>query len=339
MTAVLLPISDRPTIDPRPDTGATPRARRFRPDVEGLRALAVLAVVLHHARLGVPGGYLGVDVFLVISGFLITGHFADASVREGGAPVVLSGRLARVLPVAGVVVAATFAAAQLLGASPRVTSAAFDQVGPLLIGSTFWLATAAGLALVHTLPRRLQAALRALLLAGVTAASYCVYALAHTEPSTWNLVSIKSRAWEFALGGLVAVASPILARLPRAVAELLAAIGLVSLIGSFFATLGPDALILGAVGGTALVLAAGLDRPRRVERMLGEALMQCIGRVAYSWFLWSWPMLVLAPLAVGHPMTGAQRGVVVWLSLLVAVASYFALEARARRAGRGERPC
>lgn len=57
--------------------------RSFRPDIEGLRAVAVLAVVAYHAGLGLPGGYVGVDVFLVISGFLITKQLARA-VGTGG---------------------------------------------------------------------------------------------------------------------------------------------------------------------------------------------------------------------------------------------------------------
>ncbi len=64
--------------------GGKPRRRRFRRDIEGLRAVAILAVVLYHAHVGaVPGGYVGVDVFFVISGYLIT-DLLWREVRTGG---------------------------------------------------------------------------------------------------------------------------------------------------------------------------------------------------------------------------------------------------------------
>ena len=63
--------TDRPDAPARAQRPVA-RARKFRPDIEGMRAFAVVAVVLYHANLGVRGGYVGVDVFFVISGFLIT---------------------------------------------------------------------------------------------------------------------------------------------------------------------------------------------------------------------------------------------------------------------------
>lgn len=84
------------------------RLRTFRPDIEGLRAIAVLAVVLDHSGLAVHGGYIGVDVFYVISGFLITSHLYGELSSSGG--VSLTGfyarRVRRILPAATVVIVA-----------------------------------------------------------------------------------------------------------------------------------------------------------------------------------------------------------------------------------------
>ncbi|MDQ2757549.1 MAG: hypothetical protein M3Y71_13465, partial [Actinomycetota bacterium] len=76
------------------------------------------------------------------------------------------------------------------------------------------------------------------------------------------------------------------------------------------------------VGGAAAVIAAGCGARLGVERVLAEPLMQCLGRVSYSWYLWHWPMLVIAPYAVGRALGSWERGAVVWLSLVVAVASF-----------------
>ncbi|SNQ51037.1 Acyltransferase 3 [Frankia canadensis] len=98
-----------PTLDPR---GAAGRERPFRPDIEGLRAVAVLLVVLDHAALGVRGGFVGVDVFFVISGFLITRYLLRERATTGRISCArfYARRARRIMPAAALVIVATTAA-------------------------------------------------------------------------------------------------------------------------------------------------------------------------------------------------------------------------------------
>jgi hypothetical protein len=84
------------------------------------------------------------------------------------------------------------------------------------------------------------------------------------------------------------------------------------------------------VVAAAVLIACGCGRPTGAERVLREPLLQCIGRVSYSWYLWHWPMLVLIPLIVGHPLDWLGRLGIVWLSLATAVLTYFVIENPAR---------
>ena len=82
-------------------SGHSPSQTRFRPDIQGLRAIAVVAVLLYHARLPwFPGGYVGVDIFFVISGFLITSHLLGSIERYGRVPFAdfYAKRVRRILP-------------------------------------------------------------------------------------------------------------------------------------------------------------------------------------------------------------------------------------------------
>src|SRR5260370_39797660 len=115
-----------------------PKPAKFRPDIEGLRAFAVLSVVLYHADLfGVHGGVVGGDVFFVISGFLITRLLLE-SVGEHGIralPTFYTRRLRRLLPAAMTVVVATAAAARFwdpaLSARPSSINADFPTFAGL----------------------------------------------------------------------------------------------------------------------------------------------------------------------------------------------------------------
>src|ERR1700735_2313752 len=103
----------------RDEAGTAPEDRKFRPDVQGLRAVAVALVVLFHANVpGLEGGYVGVDVFFVISGFVITGVLLRERTRAGSTSLLnfYMRRVRRILPAATVVIiASVFAAYAFLG--------------------------------------------------------------------------------------------------------------------------------------------------------------------------------------------------------------------------------
>jgi hypothetical protein len=157
-----------------------------------------------------------------------------------------------------------------------------------------------------------------------------------TESSApWAYFSLHTRAWELGVGALVALTATGLAHVPRPIRSIAALLGLAGIVGSALvysdATPFPGTAAWLPVGGTALVIAAGCGTRVPAERLLGEPLMQCLGKVSYSWYLWHWPMLVIIPMAVGHSLSPLERGCVVWLSLGVAILSFFLVEEPARR--------
>jgi hypothetical protein len=115
----------------------------------------------------------------------------------------------------------------------------------------------------------------------------------------------------------------------------LALLGLVAIVAAAMrfddATPFPGTAAWVPVGGAALVIAAGCGARTPVERVLAEPLMQTVGRASYSWYLWHWPLLVLIPMAVGHPLAWTGRAAVVWLSLAAALASFVLVEEPGRR--------
>ena len=116
-------------------TRDNPGAQRFRPDLEGLRAVAVILVLLFHARVpGVSGGYVGVDVFFVLSGFLITGLIAHELLETGGVSLVAfyARRARRLLPAAAVALGATLVAAAVLLPPLRLAGVAGDAAAAAL---------------------------------------------------------------------------------------------------------------------------------------------------------------------------------------------------------------
>jgi peptidoglycan/LPS O-acetylase OafA/YrhL len=393
-----LPATDqRPNVVPGASatTNREPTRQGFRRDVEGLRAVAILLVVLYHAHAGVPGGYVGVDVFFVISGFLITRQLAR-ELRANGR-ISFAGfyarRARRILPAATVTTIVTVIAAGIL-LSPlpaiRVFSDArsaavfganihfaardanyfndslppsplqhywslsveeqFYVVWPLLLvlSSLAWLGGARRLggreherlrthdrAKPHK--RRPRPGVIIVVLCLLGAASFLASLVQTPESPSWAYYSIFTRAWELAAGALVALSAPLARRLDGRLAIPLTwiGVGLIACAAMTFngSTPYPGAAALLPVGGAVAIIGAGAAATRRwgAEALLGVAPAQRVGSWSYSWYLWHWPILILAPGLLGHPLSELEALIMVVISLIVAVVCFFLIERPIRR--------
>ncbi|WP_328359252.1 acyltransferase [Mycobacterium sp. NBC_00419] len=356
--------------------------KQFRPDIEGLRAVAVLAVVLFHAEVpGLGGGYVGVDVFFVISGFLITGLLWREVGTSGtvGLSRFYGARARRLLPASAVVGVATMIASVVLLPPLQIPAIAADGIASALYVSNYWfimqgvdysapflppspfqqfwslgveeqfylvwppliILTAWG---IRRLSRRKAGRTPSqrpylLVLALVAAISFALsLAVCHWAPFV-AFFSLPTRAWQLAVGGLIALTAGQWRRLPPRIAALAGCAGLGSIIlaCNLFspATLYPGTAALLPTLGTALVIGAGCAIPRRgCGRLLGLAPMRAIGRISYSWYLWHWPILLLAPVALGHPLGLAARLSAALLSAGLAVVTWRFVESPLRFAPR-----
>jgi peptidoglycan/LPS O-acetylase OafA/YrhL len=361
------------TVERAPEVSTGRRAARpdqdkFRPDIEGMRAFAVLTVVLYHANVAhVTGGYIGVDVFFVISGFLITRLLMESIGKHGvrALPTFYTRRIRRLLPASMTVVVATLVAARLWAPPLSVKSISVDGIFTTFYGlnyrlavegtqylnqgntpsplqhywslgveEQFYLCWPVLIALVAFLGGRYRKALLAVLLAGVVALSFDLSLTVTRHDAPWAYFSLSTRAWELALGALVAVASTRLAAMPAWLASTGAWLALATVIASAFlfndSTPYPGSAAALPVVAAAVLIACGCRQRRSIDTMLRVRPLQYLGRVSYSWYLWHWPMLVIVPMIVGHALNWPERVGVVLLSLAVATASFLVIEHPAR---------
>ncbi|MFJ1746575.1 acyltransferase family protein [Streptomyces sp. NPDC088116] len=310
-----------------------------RTDIQGLRALAVTLVVLSHAGVNhVSGGYVGVDVFFVISGFLITSSLARELSATGGISIrkFYARRALRLLPASTLVVVATLVGAWLFLPTVRLAEYAGDALSSALYAVNFRLALSGTdylaqgsppspfqhfwslaveeqfyllwpllLLLTWKVARRrwLPAAVLAVLC--LTSFGLSVYVTEGSAP--WAYFGSHTRAWELGVGALLAMSATWLERLPAALSAPMTWIGLgcVVLAAVRFdeGTPFPGYAALLPVLGAALVLAGGCS-PAPFDARLLLALRPAIwlGGLSYSWYLWHWPLLVIGPKALVRPL-------------------------------------
>ncbi len=352
MTETVLTATPAPRKPRHADTGVpgsagTPRHRR---DIEGLRAVAVLLVVAYHCGLPVvTGGYVGVDVFFVISGFLITGLLLREMRGTGtvSLPRFYARRAMRLLPASALVVVATVGAAALWLPPLRLTGILSDALHTSVyamnyrlaaIGTDYLQADAEPSPLQHfwSLAVEEQYYLvwpllilvfrkrEGLVLSLLTAGSFGLAVWQTQASAGWAYFGAHTRAWELGVGALLALTA---VRLPRwCVPAGLAAIGLAAVLYPA-ATPFPGYAALLPVLGTAAVIAGGTGRP---ATLLGLAPLQAIGRLSYSWYLWHWPVLMIAPYAVGRPLAVWENVLAALGALALAALTYALVENPAR---------
>ncbi len=345
-------------LDPQADeAGTAPEDRQFRPDIQGLRAIAVLLVVLYHGGLGaLSGGYVGVDVFFVISGFVITGVLLRERASLGHTSLLsfYGRRCRRIIPastlVIVVVVIATYLVLGVVYGAPTAVDARWTAAflanfhfaaagsnylsanmppSPLLnfwslaVEEQFYIVyptvflVVASLRTRWSLARRLTVALGAIIVV-----SFVLSVVQTASNPTAAYYSPLTRAWELALGALVAVATPRLLRLPATLGAAMTWAGLLAIgVGAVaFDTQSayPGSLVALPVVGSALVIAGGAPAPRwGAESFLRHAPFQWFGKLSYSLYLWHWPLLVLAADSAGQASLPFRKNLV-WLAVALA---------------------
>lgn len=307
----------------------------FRTDVEGLRAIAILFVALYHAGLPqLPGGFIGVDIFFVLSGFLITGLLVREIETSGTVNFLAfyARRARRLLPAAACVIVVTVLVAQFIYAPQELIRLAKDAITTSLYASNLWFAhistdylsaDAAKSPLLHSWslsveeqfymvwPLFIFLALRGsrdaaqrrkrLLIAmmALTGLSLALSLWLTQIAQPWAFFASPTRAWEFAAGALVSqLPGHWAASRPRlAQAGFWLGLLLIGLAATLYGhdTVFPGIAAIVPVVGTALMLACHLPTSSGLQiRLLNNPLMLWIGSRSYSWYLWHWPVLVLA---------------------------------------------
>ncbi|MFI4869343.1 MAG: acyltransferase family protein [Steroidobacterales bacterium] len=334
-----------------------------------MRALAVSAVVLYHAQpSALSGGYVGVDVFLVLSGFLITGLIMDQdAARTFRIATFYQTRAWRILPALIAVTTATMLAAGFI-LGPRLFSAlARSAIAALLfvpnvyfsLHQSYFESNAAEPALLHTwslgleeqfyvlFPLFLVALLHhyrdqmatILVAACVLSFALCIWLVGYHPIATFYL--LPTRAWEFLLGALACCWQERVV-LGRWAAELVAALGIAAIVLAA-GVLTPEVRYPAAVAmlpcaGACAVLVANAARSTMAARLLSLWPLAMIGRLSYSLYLWHWPVFTFAHQCWGPDLASTQLVACFGLTCLAAVLSWRFVEERFRvRTSAGDR--
>jgi peptidoglycan/LPS O-acetylase OafA/YrhL len=341
--------------------------KHFRLDIQGLRAVAILLVVCFHAGVpGISGGFVGVDVFFVVSGYLITSMLVSEieTTRHISLVNFYAKRARRLLPASLLMTCVVLIACRFIYSPEEIIEFANTAFYSIFFSSNFWFinkasdyfaASSSANPFLHTWtlgveeqfylvwPIFLSFSLFfarssksiVVVLASITLTSFAICLNLTFSDRPWAFYSCPARAWEFGLGGLASLLPH-----PRSSWEslLLPAAGWLGLTAVLASSIYlneemqfPGAIALVPVIGTVLLLIAGTTAGKWAPSVLLNTLpMQEMGKLSYSWYLWHWPVLVLA--AVKNPdLTIGGRLLWVTIALLIATAAYYLVEAPVRR--------
>lgn len=337
-------------------------ALEYRKDIEGLRAIAILLVVAAHADLTwISGGFIGVDIFFVISGFLITRILVDEITNTGKINLLTfyARRLQRLLPTLILVILITGIALRFLlphSLQPEQASAAaaaalwisnfhfalsetnyfgnqaetnaFLHTWSLGVEEQFylfWPTLIIAAYVFHKSITTLKIFFIAIIFISFLA---CVYTSKQNSEIAFYMMPL--RAWQFAAGALIFLFSNKMLLLQKQTIQGMTWTGISLIILSAIALKGniayPSFWAALPTLGTALMLAAGSATVQTIPgTLIKSRYMQIIGKVSYSWYLWHWPILTIGKAT--FPQIGlSEKLLLAILSLFIATATYYYFE-------------
>ena len=335
---------------------------KYRPDIDGLRAIAVLSVLFFHCSVpGFSGGFVGVDVFFVISGYLITGHLAeDMRLERFSILRFYTARIRRIAPALFVTLIVTWIAALLLFLPSYLVRASHGLMAAAASVSNiyFWKSESyfgsdaifqpylhtwslsveeqfyAVVPVAMLIAARLRFRRWAVLFGAVCLVSFALSLYATTHARSANFYLSPTRAWEMGIGSLLATAR--LPALTRSwLAELAAVAGMVLVAVPVFvfdsATPFPGLNALYPCLGAALLIYAGSMGGARTTRLLGTAPFVFMGKISYSLYLVHWPVIVFVRYSTVETLSPLDIAEVIAGSIVLATLSWRFVETPFRR--------
>ena len=332
----------------------------FRPDIEGLRGIAVLLVLLFHASIpGFRGGFVGVDVFFVISGYLITSMLLRE--YESTGKISLSNfyarRVRRLLPASALVLLVTLIASSFILPPLSMPSVAVDVASAALYVSNmvfafratdYFAAGSAPSPILHFWSlgveeqfyifwpaifllaaygaRRLRLRIGiAVAIIGVTSFAFATYLVTREGP--WAFFSLPTRAWELALGGILAAVGTRLSRIPQFFAVIFGWLGLVAVIASGMLIKATSPFpawpaLTPTIGAALLIVGGSRVSKFTPSSLLGGTILQFLGKISYSLYLWHWPLLVLPITLNEGPLNIYERSALALEAIPLAYATH-----------------
>jgi len=329
----------------------------YRADIDGLRAIAVLAVVLNHAGISLfSGGFIGVDVFFVISGYLITNIIVrEIELDEFSFVRFYERRIRRILPALFVVVIFTIVVCAIMydaekfmdfGRSVVATtlfasninfwkeSGYFDapsQLKPLLhawslaVEEQFYIFFPLFLFLVYRYVKKISP----FILAGMAALSFglAIYNTSNNPSAAFYLAHM--RAWELLIGSMLAV-NIIPAGFGKEYTNVIGILGLAMIAIPIFeyteSTKFPGVSALAPVLGAVLVLVSGGEGKSLVGQFLSLPSLVFIGKISYSLYLWHWPLLVIEKYYLIRKMVPTDIAVWLIVTFIMSILSWKLVE-------------
>jgi peptidoglycan/LPS O-acetylase OafA/YrhL len=307
---------------------------RYRPEIDGLRAVAVLAVLLYHANRAIPGGYTGVDVFFVISGFLITSLVRkDLAAETFRLAEFWERRVRRIFPALAFMVGVVLATGIVFMLPTDLNDLARSATAQSLLYSNFYFWSTidyfSGPAelkpLLHTwslaVEEQFYVVFPVLLVACrrwrpvTTLGTVALLALASFLLSVWgthaypqaSFFLLPARAWELLAGALVALAPP-RAHVRRWLCELGSGLGLAAIGAAYFlydeTTHFPGWAAALPCAGTAAIIYCNSPHQTFIGKGLAQKPLVAVGLISYSLYLWHWPIFAFFRYLVDENMAG-----------------------------------